>query len=74
MFDGPTNAIRPDDLSDLYGVDLMSSADDGTKGSGTTADSPTPLRPFVDGGTPAPLSVGDCIPVVRNVTNLEKRS
>ena len=74
VFDGPTSAIKPDDLTALYGVELTAAHPGGQRESGETAARPVPLRPTGNGsGHVAPLS-GDGRAIADTTAMLEKRS
>ncbi len=74
VFDGPTSAIKPDDLTALYGVELAAAHPGGQRESGETAARPVPLRPTGNGsGNVAPLS-GDGRALADTTAMLEKRS
>ena len=74
VFDGPTSAIKPDDLTALYGVELAATHPGGQRESGETAARPVPLRPTGNGsGNVAPIS-GDGRALADTTAMLEKRS
>ena len=57
VFDGPTSAIKPADLTALYGVELAAANPGGQRESGETAARPVPLHPTGNGSDrAAPLS------------------